>query len=154
MKEKNLYNFQTPSKHVISPHKPILQAEELSVLEPFFDICLSSCQSKASPNAIIEYKGMLKSQMDLDSLRKQGAVVVDWVIRILGWSEASMFKNLSDVPDVPFLNFVKFTMVDFLLNCMKLHPYNHNDERSAFCEIFIPIFKAFGNLTKKLDFVW
>ncbi|KAI8878299.1 hypothetical protein K501DRAFT_297732 [Backusella circina FSU 941] len=45
-------------------------------------------------------------------------------------------------------------MVDFLLNCLKPQSYNHNDERSAYCEIFIPMFKAFGNATKKLNYVW
>lgn len=58
---------------------------------------------------------MLKSQMNLDSLRTLGADIVDWVVRILGWQDTTMFKNLGDIPDVPFLNFVKFTMVDFLL---------------------------------------
>ncbi|KAI8968524.1 hypothetical protein BDF20DRAFT_828362, partial [Mycotypha africana] len=58
------------------------------------------------------------------------------------------------VPDLPFLNFVKFTIVDFLLNCMRTHVYNQNDERTVYCEIFIPIFKAFGNTTKKLKYVW
>ncbi|KAI8058685.1 uncharacterized protein B0P05DRAFT_478723 [Gilbertella persicaria] len=65
-----------------------------------------------------------------------------------------MFKNLGTVPDLPFLNFVKFTIVDFLLNCMRTHIYNQNDERTAYCELFIPIFKAFGNTTKKLKYVW
>ncbi|KAI9031879.1 hypothetical protein CLU79DRAFT_694050 [Phycomyces nitens] len=65
-----------------------------------------------------------------------------------------MFKNLGTVPDLPFLNFIKFTMVDFLLNSMQAKTYSQNDERTAYCEIFIPIFKAFGNTTKKLKYVW
>lgn len=154
IKEKNLYTFQTPSKHVISPHKPIVQAEDLSALKTFFDICLSSCQSEASPNPIMEYEDMLKSQMNLNSLRKLGADIVDWVVRILGWRETTMLKHLGDIPDVPFLNFVKFTMVDFLSDCLKSQSYNHNDTRSAYCEIFIPMFKAFGNVAKNLNYVW
>lgn len=97
---------------------------------------------------------MLKYQTTLDSLHELGADVVDWVKSIHGWKETTMFKNLGDVPDVPFLNFVKFTMADFHLNCLKPQSYNHNDERSAYCEIFIPIFKAFGNIIKKLNYVW
>ncbi|KAI8070639.1 uncharacterized protein B0P05DRAFT_187040 [Gilbertella persicaria] len=65
-----------------------------------------------------------------------------------------MFKLLGTLPNHPFLNFIKFTMIDFLLNCMRTTRYNDNDERTAYCEIFIPIFKAFGNTTQKLEYTW
>lgn len=97
---------------------------------------------------------MVKSQASLRSLHQLGADIIDWVVRIIGWQEDSMFKNLASVPDVPFLIFVKFTMADFLLNCMKPQIYNHNDERPVYCEIFIPMFKALGSTIGKLNYVW
>lgn len=79
---------------------------------------------------------------------------MDWVARIVNWSEKHMFKNLGTVLDLLFLEFVKFTIIDFLLNCMRTHVYNQNDKRTGYCGLFIPIFKAFGNTTKKLNYVW
>lgn len=96
----------------------------------------------------------MQEQNDLQSLKNLGSDVMDWIVKILNWSEEDMFKNLSTVPDIPFLNFAKLTIVDFLLNCLRTRTYNQNDERSAYCELFIPIFKAFGNTTKKLNYVW
>ncbi|RCI04866.1 hypothetical protein CU098_000452, partial [Rhizopus stolonifer] len=154
VKEKNVYRFQPPAKHLISPHKPVIQAEDLSVVRCYFDICVSTYESEATDETKAEYEAMMQEQHNLQSLKNLGSDVMDWVARIVNWSEKDMFKNLGTVPDLPFLNFVKFTIVDFLLNCMRTHIYNQNDERTAYCELFIPIFKAFGNTTTKLKYVW
>ncbi|KAI8639055.1 hypothetical protein BD408DRAFT_435511 [Parasitella parasitica] len=129
-------------------------SEDLSVVRYYFDICVSTCESEASDETKAEYEAMMQEQNNLQSLKNLGSDIMDWVAKILNWSEKDMFKNLGTVPDLPFLNFVKFTIVDFLLNCMRTHVYNQNDERTAYCELFIPIFKAFGNTTKKLNYVW
>jgi hypothetical protein len=155
VKEKNVYKLRPPAKCVVSPHKLIIQAEDLSVLvKYYFDICISTCESEASDETKADYEDMMKEQNNLQSLKNLGYDVIDWVARIVNWSEKDMFKNLGTVPDLPFINFVKFTIVDFLLNYMRTHIYNQNDERTAYCELFVPIFKAFGNTTKRMNYVW
>ncbi|KAI7890339.1 uncharacterized protein EV154DRAFT_590492 [Mucor mucedo] len=54
----------------------------------------------------------------------------------------------------PFLEFIQFAMLDFILNCKRPGPYKDNDERSFYCEVMIPIFKAFGNCTSSLTYAW
>ncbi|KAI7888078.1 uncharacterized protein EV154DRAFT_518614 [Mucor mucedo] len=154
VKEKNLYALQTPSVHPVSPNKPIIQVEDLSSSRSYFDICLSSCIADASERTSHEFSIMLDKQYNLHCLHTLGTDVVDWIIRILSWNQKNMFKKLGDVPDVPFLNFVEFSMVDFLLNCMKPGIYQINDERSPYWEIFIPLFKVFGNTASKLNYAW
>lgn len=97
---------------------------------------------------------MVQDQSNLKSLKALGTEVMDWITQILSWPEQDMYKNLGTVPGIPFLNFVKFAITNFILNCMRTCPYDKNDERTSYCEIFIPLFKAFGNTTKTLNYSW
>lgn len=96
----------------------------------------------------------MKRQATLQNLKELGSDIMSWVRKVMDCPEQDMFKLLGALPNHPFLNFIKFTMIDFLLNCMRTTRYNDNDERTAYCEIFIPIFKAFGNTTQKLEYAW
>lgn len=70
VKEKNFYQLQAPSNHIVSPHKPILQADDLSVLETYFDICINSSTKKASGTTRLEYQNYMKDQNHYRSLEK------------------------------------------------------------------------------------
>ncbi|KAG2229892.1 hypothetical protein INT48_001327 [Thamnidium elegans] len=50
--------------------------------------------------------------------------------------------------------FIKFNAVDFFLNARRPGNYQSGDEQSFFCEVIIPLFKAFGNCTSKISFKW
>ncbi|KAI8081255.1 hypothetical protein BDF21DRAFT_471513 [Thamnidium elegans] len=42
----------------------------------------------------------------------------------------------------------------FFLNARRPGNYQSGDEQSFFCEVIIPLFKAFGNCTSKISFKW
>ncbi|CEI90266.1 hypothetical protein RMCBS344292_04594 [Rhizopus microsporus] len=111
VKERNVYRYQ----HVTSSHKPIIQAEDLSGVKYHFDKCISTCGSEASDETEAEYEAIRQEQKDLQSLKNIGLDVVDWVARIVTWPGKGMIKNLGTLPDLLFLNFVKFTIVNFLV---------------------------------------
>lgn len=155
MKERNLYKFQAPSNHVLSPHKPIIQAEDLSVLKAYFDICISNSKNEASHETYLEYQSHMKDQNDYRYLKAMPGIF-ELVIDILETNQANLFRKLSFLPvdGNPFLEFIQFAMLDFILNCKRPEPYKDNDERSYYCEVIIPIFKAFGNCTSSLTYAW
>lgn len=86
---------------------------------------------------------MKKRQATLQNPKELGSDIMSWVRKVMDCPEQDMFELLVSLPKYPFLIFIKFTMIDFLLNCMRTTRYNDNDERTAYCEIFIPIVKAF-----------
>ncbi|KAI8640268.1 hypothetical protein BD408DRAFT_348385 [Parasitella parasitica] len=54
-----------------------------------------------------------------------------------------------------FNEFVQYALLDFTLNLLKPGSFNgKSDERSIFCEVYIPIFKAFGNCLSVLNYTW
>ncbi|KAI8087785.1 uncharacterized protein B0P05DRAFT_465198 [Gilbertella persicaria] len=54
-----------------------------------------------------------------------------------------------------FTEFVQYALLDFTLNLLKPGGFNgKSDERSIFCEVYIPIFKAFGNCLSVLNYTW
>lgn len=126
----------------------------MATIKGYFDICIGSSSSEASPETKYEYEVLMKRQATLQNLKDLDSDIISWVRKVVDCPEQDMFKLLGTLPNHPFLNFIKFTMIDFLLNCMRTTRYNGNDERTAYCEIFIPIFKAFGNTTQKLEYTW
>ncbi|KAI8991927.1 hypothetical protein BDF20DRAFT_847296 [Mycotypha africana] len=85
---------QPPANYSISPHKPVIQAENLPVDRCYFDICVSTRESEASDETKAEYEAMIQEQNNLQSLKNLGSDVMAWVARIVNWSEKDMFKNL------------------------------------------------------------
>ncbi|GAN10206.1 hypothetical protein MAM1_0330d09744 [Mucor ambiguus] len=54
-----------------------------------------------------------------------------------------------------FIEFVQYTLLDFTLNSLEASSINEkSDECSVFCEVYIPIFKAFGNCLGVLNYTW
>ncbi|KAI9279073.1 hypothetical protein BY458DRAFT_432238 [Sporodiniella umbellata] len=54
-----------------------------------------------------------------------------------------------------FAEFVQYTLLDFTLNLLKPSSFSgKSDERSIFCEVYVPIFKAFGNCISVLNYKW
>ncbi|KAG2195129.1 hypothetical protein INT47_006993 [Mucor saturninus] len=181
VKNQNVYRFQTPCNNVLSPNKPIIQKEDLANIKGYFDICIGSSSSESSSETRSEFDALMKRQAkssnpanpyperlftletccgyeydwaNLESLKELDTDIMGWVMKVMACPEQEMFRFLAGLPDHSFLNCIKFTMVDFLLNCMRTQKYNDDDERTPYCEIFIPIFKAFGNTTHKPTYVW
>lgn len=102
---------------------------------------------------LLKPKALMKRQASLQSLKDLDSGVFSYIIKLMDCPEEDMYRYLGTLLNHPFLNFIKFAMIDFLLNCMRTTRYNDNDERTAYCEVFIPTFKAFGNTTKTLEFV-
>jgi hypothetical protein len=71
---------------------------------------------------------------------------------MINWDQEEVFSKLVALPNIPFLNFAKSVFFDFSLNCLRKKEYNDNDERTSFCEMFIPIFKAFANTMTNSSF--
>lgn len=40
VKEQNIYRFQMPCDNMFSPHKPIIQKEDLATIKSYFDMCI------------------------------------------------------------------------------------------------------------------
>jgi hypothetical protein len=68
-----------------------------------------------------------------------------------------MKKVIMDLPSQSssFIEFAQYALLDFTLNLLKPGNFStKSDERSIFCEVYIPLFKAFGNclgVLKKLN---
>lgn len=81
--------------------------------------------------------------------------VYELIIELLESNEQELFGKVACLPNKnPLIEFVKFSIIDFILNCKRPGPYNNNDERSLYCEANIPILKAFGNCARSLNFAW
>lgn len=68
-----------------------------------------------------------------------------------------MKKAIMDLPAEfsSFTEFVQYALLDFTLNLLKPGSFNgKSNERSIFCEVYIPIFKAFGNCLSILNYTW
>ncbi|CEG81065.1 hypothetical protein RMATCC62417_15308 [Rhizopus microsporus] len=83
MKERNVYRYQPPSKHIISPHKSIIQAENLSAVKYYFDICINTCGSEASDETKAKHEAMVQEQSSLKSLKYLGPDMMNWVAKIV-----------------------------------------------------------------------
>ncbi|KAI7875060.1 uncharacterized protein EV154DRAFT_430191, partial [Mucor mucedo] len=54
-----------------------------------------------------------------------------------------------------FAEFAQYALLGFTLNLLKPRSFNgKSDERSIFCEVYIPILKAFGNCLSVLNYTW
>lgn len=53
-----------------------------------------------------------------------------------------------------FAQFVKFSLIDFVINTMRITPIPLNDERTLYVEHIVQLFKYFSNLSCLLSFSW
>ncbi|CAO3629653.1 unnamed protein product [Mucor hiemalis] len=58
-----------------------------------------------------------------------------------------------DFSDSKFAQFVKFSMIDFIINTMRITPIPTNDE-TMYVEYIVQLFKYFSNITGLLSFSW
>lgn len=101
-----------PCDNMFPPHKPIIQKEDLATIKSYFDICIGSSSSEASPETKSEYEVLMKRQATLQNLKELGSDIMSWVRKVMDCPEQDMFKLLGALPNHPFLNFIKFTMID------------------------------------------
>ncbi|KAG0736202.1 hypothetical protein G6F57_013550 [Rhizopus arrhizus] len=78
VKEKNIYRFQMPCDNMFSPNKPIIQKEDLATIKGYFDICIGSSSSEASPETKYEYEVLMKRQATLQNLKDLDPDVMSW----------------------------------------------------------------------------
>jgi hypothetical protein len=78
------------------------------------------------------------------------------IMNILDAENANIILEIASMlsSNNSFVEFVKFALIDYILNLKKIRPYKPKDERTIYCEIFIPIFKSFGNCTGLLSYQW
>lgn len=68
-----------------------------------------------------------------------------------------MKKAIVDLPaeSNAFAEFIQYALLDFTLNLLKPGSFTgKSDERSIFCEVYIPLIKAFGNCLGMLNYTW
>lgn len=96
----------------------------------------------------MKHESLMAQQKEYFHLKAMPDGVYDTLLQLLQSDHAEIFDKIISLPkNKPFFEFIKYAMFDFLLNLKRPEPYNNNDERSIYCEVFIPIFKAFGNCT-------
>lgn len=158
VKEKNIYKYQAPAQNIISPHKPIIQASDLGVLKNYFDICIGTNQDKATEETKQEFMVCMNEQNLHKSLKEVPDEIYDKLLVILQTQDRlKMKKAIIDLPaeSSAFTEFAQYALLDFTLNLLKPRSFNgKSDERSIFCEVYIPIFKAFGNCLSVLNYTW
>ncbi|CAO3608356.1 unnamed protein product [Mucor hiemalis] len=145
VKERNLYKYQAPSNHIVSPHKPVLQTKDLSVLKVYFDICIGNYINEVPESTYLEFQNYMSDQKQY----KQ-------IIELMEFFEEKLFDKAVVLPTNTnsFIDFVKSTMIDFILDCTRPGLFYNYDEQSIYCEVFFPIFKAFGNCSRSLTYAW
>ncbi|KAL9538348.1 hypothetical protein PS6_011580 [Mucor atramentarius] len=158
VKEKNIYKYQAPAQNIISPHKPIIQASDLGVLKDYFDICIGTNQDNATEETKQEFIVCMNEQNLHKSLKEMPDEIYDKLLVILQIQDRlKMKKAIVDLPaeSSAFTEFIQYALLDFTLNLLKPGSFNgKSDERSIFCEVYIPIFKAFGNCLSVLNYSW
>lgn len=53
-----------------------------------------------------------------------------------------------------FNQFMKYSLLDFSINLMRITPVPKNDERTMYVEYVVPMVKYFSNLTGLMSFAW
>ncbi|KAI8884105.1 hypothetical protein K501DRAFT_144595, partial [Backusella circina FSU 941] len=74
---KNIYKYRAPAQNIISPHKPIIQANDLGVLKDYFDICIGTNQDKATEETKQEFMVCMNEQNLHKSLKEVPGEIYD-----------------------------------------------------------------------------
>lgn len=159
VKGNSIFKLQTPSKNVPSPNKPVLQRDDIEQLDEVVDLCVDLDSKKKCPKELLELSNSLvNSQKRYEALKKLNIFnyIVD-LLKIENWNEFEAAANnitLNNDGDHIMADFSKKLLSEFALNTARPSPYNKNDERSIYCEVFIPMFKYFSIFTQKIAFSW
>ena len=153
-----MYKYQAPAQNIISPHRPIIQATNLCVLKKYFGICIGTNQDNASEETKEEYMAYMNEQNIYKFLKEVSGDIYSKLLLILQIQDRIKMKEaILGLPSEAnaFTEFVQYTLLDFSLNLLKPGSfYGKSDERTIFCEVFIPIFKSFGNCLGILNYTW
>lgn len=118
-------------------------------------------QDQATEETKREFILCMKEQISHKSLKEVPDKIHEKLLAILQFQDRlKMKKAIMDLPadSSAFTEFVQYALLDFTLNLLKPCSFNNfngkSDERSIFCEVYIPIFKAFGNCLGVLNYQW
>jgi hypothetical protein len=158
--DKKTFTMQPPNTNIISPHRPIIQHEHQELLKPFFDICLSSNASNCTKETKQLFDKLKEDQRNNFSI-SEISNALELVKVIFSFENdlnfaRNVFTTISfqNTNSNDFLEFIKYSMVDFKLNTQRPNNYQPGEERTYFCEVVIPLFKAFGNTTRAITYNW
>ncbi|KAI7894012.1 uncharacterized protein EV154DRAFT_580926, partial [Mucor mucedo] len=59
-----------------------------------------------------------------------------------------------DCGDHKFNQLMKYSLINFTINSMRITPIPTNDKRTIFVEYIVPIVKYFSNITALMSFLW
>jgi hypothetical protein len=158
--EKKTFRMQPPNTNVVSPHRPIIQSEHRELLKAFFDICLSSDTTINCTDETKELHDRLKEEQHNNFSITKISGAMDLIKTIFSLEDDVDFSRnvfntkVEDVNSNDFLDFIKYSIVDFKLNTQRPGFHQPGEERTFFCEIVIPLFKAFGNTTRAITYNW
>ncbi|KAL9551609.1 hypothetical protein MBANPS3_004186 [Mucor bainieri] len=157
-KDKKIYEFSVPASHISSPHKPYVQESDKQKLESHFEICLKSCQTNGCATSTKDEYDENQQNAITNACLRQTPSHFAWIRACLDYSHDDFDDKLMDLSRSHkgdgFIQFMKFTLLDFWANTHRPIPIPINNERTVFVEAFVPIFKYFGNFTKTLAFIW
>ncbi|KAI9477938.1 MAG: hypothetical protein EXX96DRAFT_482727 [Benjaminiella poitrasii] len=96
---------------MFSPHKPIIQEEDLATIKSYFDICIGSTSSEASPETKSEYEVLMKRQATLQNLKELGSDIMSWLLETppknsntLGAKKKPKIRIISGLPQITLSN--------------------------------------------------
>lgn len=159
MKGNTIFQLQTPGKNVPSPNKPALQYDDISQLNEVADLCVDMETRRSCPLELSALSsGIISERKQYRSLKE--LKLFDYTLALLKIDNANQFDvNSSKVvlskDEDPIMSvFMKKILSEFAWNSSRPAPYNRDDERSIYIEVFTPLFKCFSLITQKLVFSW
>ncbi|RCH97050.1 hypothetical protein CU098_003575 [Rhizopus stolonifer] len=137
---KNTQRRDTPSKHYLGG---------------IADIKYRSTKQKSTRDIESIFNKARKDEKANVSLRRVPGAIQFLNNTIL--NDDRIFKNKylwEEDESIPFINAMKYILSDYYQNCLVQIPTDYKDERTFFCEVIIPILKAFAIHNKNITFRW
>lgn len=143
----------------MSPNKPALQENDVEVLKSIADICINASTRKTCTRDLLQL-----SSNTIDKRRQYSSLhslkVFDLAEQYVSLQDRATIDNSlasilpSDASDPVIARYIKKTTSEFALSSQRASPYTSNDERTIYIEIFVPLFKYFSFIGKRLVFTW
>lgn len=149
------YNIQAPG--TIQPlNSTIIEEENFTKIIERFDICIGTNTTHTSEATFEEFKQMQSSHGKNESIKLiQPAMEIFNKPRNISKERTLEEITLLDCPsDSKFAHFVKYSLIDFIINTMRITSIPINDERTMYVEYIVHLFKYFSNITGLLSFSW
>ncbi|CAO3589937.1 unnamed protein product [Absidia cylindrospora] len=158
-KRNTTLHYLTPQQYTTSPNKPRLEEHDEAVLKKSFEIVLSEYHASSSSSLSM---GIYYNNMDEQKHKKS----LKNLPGTFGFLKTVLKQDLDDIPQYLWANgydgctadeltmnkMIRYILTDYHLNCMD--DDNTANERTPFCEHFIPVFKAFARVTGLMKFTW